>query len=121
MSELYKQILQTPEAFRRPRNSPEALPVKTQVPNTSDDMISEVAETDTSQYEVSDSELLYSEAMAPKEVKGRNPGQTEFSDAVSIIQQYCLNLSVRPTTRSAVWRISGKFEVSLNFISGRFR
>ena len=78
VSELYKQLLQTPEAFRRSRDSPETLPVKTQVTTTSDDMISEVAETDTSQYEVSDSELLYSAGMAPKEVKGHNPGQTAF-------------------------------------------
>ena len=78
VSELYKQILQTPETFRGSRDIPEPLPVKTQSPIASDDLISEVAETDTSQYEVSDSELLYSEVMAPEEVKGSNPGQTAF-------------------------------------------
>jgi len=76
VSELYKQILQTPETFRRSRDIPESLPVKTQCPNTSDDLYSEVAETDASQYEVSDSELLHSEGMAPEEVKGSIPDQT---------------------------------------------
>ena len=46
--------------------------------NVSDDLISEVADTDASQYELSDSELLHSEGMAPEEVKGSIPVQTAF-------------------------------------------
>ena len=78
VSELYKQILQTPETFRGSRDAPETLPVKTQVPIASDDLISEIPHTDTSKYEVSDSEQLYSEALAPKNEKGSIPGQTAF-------------------------------------------
>ena len=73
MSELYKQILQTPETFRGSRDIPEPLPVKTQYPDACDDLISEVADTDASQYKLSDSELLHSEVMAPEEVKGSIP------------------------------------------------
>ena len=67
MSELYKQFFNTPETFRRSLTEPESLPVKTQVPISSDDLISEIADTDASasQYELSDSELLQSEGMAP--------------------------------------------------------
>ena len=41
-------------------------------------MLSEIPETDTSKYEVSDSELLYSEALAPRDGRVRIPGQDAF-------------------------------------------
>ena len=80
MLELYKQILQTPETFRRSRDIPKSLPVKTQQLISSDELISEIADTDASasHYELSDSELLYSEGMAPQEAKGSIPDQTAF-------------------------------------------
>ena len=78
MSELYKQILQTPETFRRSRASPDLPPVKAQLPTLSDDMFSEIPETDTSKHEVSDSDPLYSEAVAPRDGRVSIPGQDAF-------------------------------------------
>ena len=85
MSELYKQFFNTPEIFRRSQNEPESLPVKTQQPISSDDLISEIADTDASasQYELSDSELLQSEEMAP-EVRAAPLDQTAFIAPVSL-------------------------------------
>ena len=79
-SELYKQILQTPETFRRSRDVPESLPVKTQQLIASDDLISEIADTDASasHYELSDSELLHSEELAPNEVRAASLDKTAF-------------------------------------------
>ena len=78
MSELYKQILQTPDSFRKLQNSPVPPPVKTQTPMISDELISEIPESETSNYEVSDSELLYSEAVAPNIGRISIPGQDAF-------------------------------------------
>ena len=85
VSELYKQILQTPETFRRSREEPESLPVKTQQLISSDELISEIADTDASasHYELSDSELLQSEGMAP-EVRAASLDQTAFIAPVSL-------------------------------------
>ena len=84
-SELYKQILQTPETFRRSRDVPELLPVKRRQLISSDELMSEIAETDASasQYELSDSELLQSEGMAP-EVRAASLDQTAFITPVSL-------------------------------------
>ena len=87
VSELYKQFFQTPEAFRRSREVPESLPVKTQQLVSSDDLISEIADTNASasQYELSDSELLQSEGMAPAyEVRAASPDQTALIAHVSL-------------------------------------
>ena len=78
MSELYKQILQTPDSFRKLRNSPDPPPVKAQTQIISYEFISEVPESETSKYEVSDSELLYSEAVAPNNGRVSNPGHDAF-------------------------------------------
>ena len=85
MSELYKQFFKSLETFRRSREEPESLPVKTQVPISSDDLISEIADTDASasQYELSDSKLLQLEGMAP-EVRAASLGQTAFIAPVSL-------------------------------------
>jgi len=60
--DLYRQLLLTPDSFRKLRNSPEQPPVKTQT--ISDELISEIPESEISHHEVSDSELVYSEAVA---------------------------------------------------------
>ena len=97
-SELYKQILPTPETFRRSRDIPESLPVKTQRLISSDELISEIADTDASasHYELSDSELLYSEGMAPNEVRAASLDKTAFIAPVSPVSYTHLTL---PTNR----------------------
>ena len=75
MSELYKQILQTPDSFRKLQDSPDPPPVKPQTQMLSDELLSEIPETE---YEVSDSDLIYSEAVAPRDGRVSIPGQDAF-------------------------------------------
>ena len=97
VSELYKQFFRTPQTFRRSREEPESLPVKTQQLISSDELISEMADTEASasQYELSDSELIPSEGMAP-EVRAASPDQTAFMAPVSPVSYTHLTL---PTNR----------------------
>ena len=74
--ELYKQLLLTPDSFRKLRNSPEQPPAKTQT--ISEELISEIRESEISNHEVSDSELIYSKAVAPNVGRVSIPGQDAF-------------------------------------------
>ena len=102
VSELYKQFLQTPETFRRSREEPESLPVKTQQLISSDELISEIADTEASasQYELSDSELIQSEGMAPEE-RAASLDQSAFIAPVSLRPEEEVPRSTRFWVRSS--------------------